>query len=78
MYRELIAEEQGVDLSDQTLPTKEDYMSDKYQCLHCDAIAPLSEYKDTECDGDITGICPHCHSNAILLEVRDEEEDLIV
>ena len=68
MNRELIAEEQGVDLSDQTLPTKADYMSDIYECLACHHQALLDQFKDLDCDGDILGTCPKCGQHGLILE----------
>ena len=75
-YRELIAEEQGVDLSDQTLPTKEDYEKDLYECMACNTISPLIDFEDTEWDGDVFGICPKCGKYAMI--VAGDEEDILV
>ena len=47
--------------------TAEDFT---YECLLCSEHSPLSEFKDTEFDGDLFGVCPCCGQYAMIQEVR--------
>lgn len=42
---------------------------DLYECAGCDEVRDLSEFKDTECDGDVIGTCPNCGTRTLLLPV---------
>ena len=44
----------------------------KYECMNCHSIHNLDEYKDTECDGDVFGVCPTCNKTSVLIEVDEE------
>lgn len=45
-------------------------LADKYECCKCDYIGDLNSFEDTECDGDIIGICPKCKVSTIILKVE--------
>ena len=42
---------------------------DLYECAICDEIRDLSEFIDTECDGDVIGTCPNCGTRTMLIPV---------
>ncbi len=42
---------------------------DLYECGSCDEIRDLSEFKDTECDGDVIGNCPNCGTRTLIFPV---------
>ena len=42
---------------------------DLYECGRCDEVKDLSEFIDTECDGDVIGTCPNCGTRTMLLPV---------
>ena len=42
---------------------------DLYECVGCDEVKDLSEFIDTECDGDVIGTCPNCGTRTMLLPV---------
>ena len=44
----------------------------KYECMNCHSIHNLDEYEDTECDGDVFGVCPTCNKTSVLIEVDEE------
>ena len=44
----------------------------KYECVNCNSIHNLDEYKDTEYDGDVFGKCPICNKTSVLIEVDEE------
>ena len=56
----LLAEEAGVD---------KEVFGDLYECGRCDEVRDLSEFKDTECDGDVIGTCPNCGTRTLLFPV---------
>ena len=43
--------------------------SNLYECGYCDAIKDLSEFKDTEYDGDVIGTCPNCGTRTLIFPV---------
>ena len=65
---EFLAEESGVDY-DETFSLHNDLSKDLYECARCDEIRDLSEFKDTEYDGDVIGTCPNCGTRTIILPV---------
>jgi len=42
-----------------------------YECCNCSYEGSLDKFEDTEYDGDVWGMCPECHSNAMLLPSQD-------
>ena len=56
----LLTEESGVD---------KEVFGDLYECGSCDAIKDLSEFIDTEWDGDVIGTCPNCGTRTIIFPV---------
>lgn len=62
-------------MSDSKIPDEEftfgEDMSESnlYECGYCDAIKDLSEFIDTECDGDVIGTCPSCGTRTIIFPV---------
>ena len=56
----LLAEEAGVD---------KEVFGDLYECVRCDEVKDLSEFIDTECDGDVIGTCPSCGTRTIIFPV---------
>ena len=69
---EFLAEESGVDY-DEVFSLHNDLskavFGDLYECCRCDEIRDLSEFKDTEYDGDVIGTCPNCGTRTIILPV---------
>ena len=67
-----IAEESGVDY-DEVFSLHNDLskevFGDLYECARCDEIRDLSEFIDTECDGDVIGTCPNCGTRTMLIPV---------
>lgn len=43
-----------------------------YECMKCGNISDLDTYKDTECDGDVWGVCPKCETFTMILEVDED------
>jgi len=43
-----------------------------YECMKCGNISDLDTYEDTECDGDVWGICPKCETFTMILEVDED------
>ena len=56
----LLAEEAGVD---------KEVFGDLYECARCDEVKDLSEFIDTEYDGDVIGTCPNCGTRTLLFPV---------
>lgn len=64
---EFLAEESGVDY-DEVFSLHND-LGDLYECARCGEIRDLSEFINTECDGDVIGTCPNCGTRTLLLPV---------
>ena len=56
----LLAEEAGVN---------KEVFGDLSECGRCDEVKDLSEFIDTECDGDVIGTCPSCGARTIIFPV---------
>ena len=69
---EFLAEESGVDYDEIFSLHNElskEVFGDLYECGYCDAIKDLSEFLDTECDGDVIGTCPNCGTRTLIFPV---------
>jgi len=77
--KEFLAEECGLDpdeaMADQGLVdlAQEDF-DPLYECYVCYEQSLLSEFEDTENDGDVCGVCPKCGQHTMILEVTESFE----
>ena len=72
---ESLAHESGLELdglyADNNNLTKSDF---QFQCAYCDYIGTGEDFKDTEYDGDIIGLCPNCKEHRILIDLNVEAQ----
>ena len=72
---EMLAEECGLDydevMADDNTLTAEDFI---YECAQCGERSPLSDFKDTECDGDVWGTCPKCGKHTMIFELTSDND----
>ena len=61
-----ISEESFIDYDNDL---SKEVFGDLYECVGCDEVKDLSEFIDTECDGDVIGTCPNCGTRTMLLPV---------